>query len=415
MGLLQFLGLGRPKAGPHDAPKASTALYAEEGFFYDLNDPRVIEFLRDGNSTSSGVSVTVEQAMKVPAVFRSVSLISNSLGMLPCHLIDKRTKAKAVDHPVFRLLHRRPNGWQTASSFRSLMQSRALLYGNAYALIVRSRGEVTAMVPLDPKRVSVSLDASWKVTYSYERPAGGAITYQAGDILHVHGLSEDGVTGRSLVRQAAEAIGLAIAADSAAGNLFRNGSLVGGTLNTDGKLSEEAFLRLRSDWDSRYAGLGNAAKTPILEDGLEYKQISPTARDSQHIETRARQVEEIGRVFGVPRPLLMVDETSWGSGIDVLGQFFVRYALNPWFEAWQQAVELRLLSEDEAALYEVKFNAGALERGNMAAQGEYFSKALGAGGHQPWMTANEVRSVIDLPDGPGGDSLVNPMTAPKGA
>lgn len=416
MGLLQFLGLGRPKAGPHDAPKASTALYAEEGFFYDLNDPRVIEFLRDGNGTAAGVTVTIEQAMRVPAVFRCVSLISNSIGMLPLHLIDKQTKAKASDHPAFRLLHRKPNSWQTAYGFRSLMQSRALLHGNAYALIVRSRGDVKSLVPLDPRRVETSLDASWNISYRYERPAGGSIKLSAEDVLHIHGMSDDGVVGQSPVRQAAEAIGLAIAADGAAGNLFRNGSLVGGTLNTDDRLDDDVVERIRADWDGRYSGSENAGRTPILEEGLKYTPLGPSAKDSQHIETRARQVEEIGRVFGVPRPLLMVDETSWGSGIDVLGQFFVRYALNPWFEAWQQAIELRLLTDAEAAQYEAKFNAGALERGNMAAQADYFAKARGAGGHQPWMSANEVRNILDLPEDAGGDGLTNPMTtqnAPK--
>jgi hypothetical protein len=97
----------------------------------------------------------------------------------------------------------------------------------------------------------------------------------------------------------------------------------------------------------------------------------------------------------------------------VLGQFFVRYGLAPWFEAWQQAVERSLLIDKEKDRYSIKFNAGALERGNMAAQGEFFSKALGAGGHQPWMTANEVRSVLDMPEHVDGNELSNPMTAPQ--
>ena len=184
-------------------------------------------------------------------------------------------------------------------------------------------------------------------------------------------------------------------------------------LRTEKTLSDEAIARLKGNWSDIYGGADNAGKTAVLEEGLDYKAISPTAKDAQHLETRARQIEEIGRVFGVPRPLLMVDETSWGSGIDSLGQFFVRYGLNPWFEAWQQAIkrDLLLLPADFDR-YEAKFNAGALERGNMAAQGEFFAKALGAGGQQPWMTPNEVRRLLDMPEHSDGNALVNPMTAP---
>jgi HK97 family phage portal protein len=115
-------------------------------------------------------------------------------------------------------------------------------------------------------------------------------------------------------------------------------------------------------------------------------------------ELRKMQVEEIARVTGVPRPLLMVDETSWGSGIQALGQFFVQYALNPWFEAWQQAAERSLLVGDEKNRFAVKFNPNALLRGSTKDQGDFFAKALGAGGQPGWMSPNEVRRLNDMPE-----------------
>ena len=121
-----------------------------------------------------------------------------------------------------------------------------------------------------------------------------------------------------------------------------------------------------------------------------------TGKDAQALEQRSMQIEEIGRAFGVPRPLLGMDDTSWGSGIDVLGQFFVMYGLNPWFEAWQQAIERDLLTDAEAEIYQAKFNPAALLRGSMQAQSDFFAKALGSGGHTPWTNAAEVRDALDM-------------------
>ncbi len=407
MGILDLFRRG-PTSEAQSKPRADLGL-----MFDSINDPRLAEFVR-GGTTSAGVSVNEHTALKNAAVFRSVSLISYAIGMLPLHLIDAETKQKADGHPLFSLLHREPNNWQSAFDFRSLMQMRALTKGNAYALVIRSpRGPILRLVPLDPDRVTPKQLEDWSVVYDYQPKTGAKTTYNAKDIFHLRGLSFDGIEGISLVRQANDAIGLALAADLAIARVFKNGSFVDGTLNVpkETKLSPEAFENLKVSWAQRYSGADNAGHTPLLEDGVEYKLVGTSPRDAQSNETRGRQIEEIARIFGVPRPLLMVDETSWGSGIDVLGQFFVRYGLNPWFEAWQQAVERTLLVGPEKEKYDVKFNAGGLLRGSMSAQGDFFAKALGAGGQQPWMTPNEVRDVLDMPSDPKGDNLINPMTA----
>lgn len=389
-----------PKSKGRGTPRAAGS---ESGAFFSLDDPRAIEFLRDGLLTASGFTVNVETALRNPAMFRACSLIANSIGMLPLNLIEKDTKKKAVDHPVHRILHRRPNDWQSAFDFRALMQLRALVHRDAFALIVWSKDlrtmkdKVVRLVPLDPRRMVVTLNDNWTVSYKYQPLKGGAITYSARDIFHLRGLSIDGLHGFSLVEQAKEAIGLALSAELAAGRMFKNGAFVDGVLVTKGELSDEAFERLKTSWSQRYTGADNAGHTPLLEGDTEYKPIGANAKDAQMNELRKLQVEEIGRVSGVPRPLLMVDETSWGSGIEALGQFFVAYALGPWFEAWQQAIERSLLSDEEADRYEAKFNPGALLRGSIKDQNEAFAKALGSGGHQPWMDYAEVRETLDLP------------------
>jgi len=403
-----------PTMEPSSAPVAQSAV-GQVSAFYDFNDPRLLEFMRVGGMTEAGVSVTVKSALKNTTVLRCVSLISFAIAYLPLHLRVKATKDKATDHPLFKLLHRKPNPWQTSFEFRSLMQQRALTHGGAFARIVWSRDVVrrqkvpTALIPLDPERCKPRQRADWQIEYVYTRPDGSQTILQPDEVFHLRfGMSEDGITGMSLVKQAAEAIALAMQTDKAAARLFRNGMVLGGVLAVEGKLSDPAFERLKAQMEER-EGAEQAHKWIIAEEGLEAKPFSASGKDSQRLETAKHQIEEIARPFGVPRPLLGVDDTSWGSGIDVLGQFFVRYALNPWFEAWQQAVERDLLTDDEADLYEVKFNEGALLRGSMKDQADFFSKALGAGGHQPWMDYEEVRETMDLPE---RDVAPNPMTRP---
>jgi HK97 family phage portal protein len=411
MGVLSFFGIGK-KASTESAKADS--VHASSAQFYSLQDPGLASFMSGGRESASGRIITTEAALRNPAVFRSVSLVTQTMGMLPMHMIEKETKKKAVDHPLYRVLHRKPNDWQTAYDFRMLMQLRALVDGNAYALVVRSPirpFSVLRLIPIPKGQMKLVVSDDWTVRYEYQSGKGGVKYYKSEEVLHLRGLSLDGLSGLSLVDQAADAIGLAISADLAASRMFKQGSFVPGTLNTDKRLSDAVIKRLRDTWAERYSGADNAGATPILEEGLEYKVIPQTARDMQHNELRARIVEEIARVFGIPRPLLMVDETSWGSGIESLGQFFVRYGLNPWFEAWQQAIERTLLTPAEAEKYDVKFNAGALTRGSLKDQAEYFSKASGAGGHQPWLTPNEIRDIIDMPAIEGGDTLENPMTS----
>jgi HK97 family phage portal protein len=369
-----------------------------------LSDPALIEFMRLGYEAASGATVTTETAMRNTSLFRAVSLISYAIGMLPFQVITEATKEKATGHPLYKLLHREPNNWQSAFDFRSLMQLRALLKGNAYALIIRassSRGQnqIVRLVPLDPDKVTPEQQADWSIRYKYQPAKGSTRWFEAHEIFHLRGLSLDGINGLSLVKQARDAIGLALSAEMAAGRLFKNGAFVGGMLKHPGKLSDAAFDRLKESMAEK-EGAENAGKTLIGEEGLDYVQFGQNARDAQMTELRKMQVEEIARVTGVPRPLLMVDETSWGSGIEALGRFFVQYALGPWFEAWQQAAERSLLTDAEKDTLSIKFNPGALLRGSTKDQADFFAKALGAGGAPGWMSPNEIRDLQDLPAGP---------------
>ncbi|WP_313349797.1 phage portal protein [Paracoccus sp. (in: a-proteobacteria)] len=362
---------------------------------YSATDPRVLEIADALANTGSGAEVTASTAMRNTTVFRCVSLISYTMGMLPLRLHRVADKSKAVEHPLYSLLATQPNDWQSAFDFKALMQYRALVRGDAFALIVRSMGRVVRLVPLPSGMVTVKQNDDWTVEYRYQPPRGGQRVFKADEILHLRGLSEDGLRGLPLVRQAAEAIGLAMQAEKAAGRLFAQGMIVGGALKHPEKLSPEAYDRLKASIEAR-RGAEGAHKDLILEEGMEWQSFTSTSKDSQHLEMRAMQIEEIARVFGVPRPLLGVDDTSWGSGIDVLGQMFVRYGLAPWFTAWEQAIRRSALVGGEKAELYAKFNDGALLRGSMKDQSEFYAKALGSGGHHPWMAVQEIRDLMDL-------------------
>lgn len=411
MGILGWLGsLGRseaPSAGP--APALAARASFEGAQFASLNDPALLQHLRDGGLTQSGATVTPELALKNTAVFRCVSLISYSIAMLPLHLHrNGAEKEKATDHPLFRVLHRKPNDWQTAFEFRQLMQTWALIEGDAFAAKVRRGDQVIGLLPMDPRRMSVEQRDDLSVWYKFTPPSGGHRWLPARDVFHLRGFTLDGIRGRSLLKQAAEAIGLALQAEKAAARLFRNGMIVGGALvmPQNRKLSQEAYDRLLASMEER-EGSENAHRWMIAEEGMEPKPFSQSAQGSQHLEMRSHQVEEIARIFGTPRPLLMVDDTSWGSGIDVLGQMFVRYGLNPWFEAWEQAIWRCLLSEREQDQYYAKFNAAALLRGSMKDQADFFARGLSVNNQQSFLHQEEVRDWLDLPP---RDDLPGPIT-----
>lgn len=379
--------------------------------FAALTSADLYDFMR-GDETASGEYVTSSKALGNMALLRCVSLISESIGMLPLNLIKKGdAKEYAVDHPLFKLLKTKPNEFQSAYKFKTTMQMALLLHGNAYARIVRTLDRVVRMVPMDSRRVVPKLQPDWTMRYEYN-DGSTTHTLAARDVLHLADLSEDGVTGLSRVNKAKEAIGLALQAEKAAARLFKNGVMAGGSLTFPNKLNAEQIKNLQASMEAKYAGADNAQRWMVLEEGGKAEKWAATGAESQHLENRNHQIEEIARAFGVPRPLLMMDDTSWGSGIEQLNIFFVQYGLQHWFTVWEQAIENVLLSDADRATHYVKFNERALLRGTLKDQSDMFAKALGAGGQSPWMTPNEIRELQDLPkiNEPAADSIENPMT-----
>ncbi|WP_207458645.1 phage portal protein [Azospirillum sp. SYSU D00513] len=354
-------------------------------------------------------SVTIEQALNNPAVFRCVDLVSGSIGMLPTYVMRKigGKIEKAEDHPLFDLLMYQPNSWQTPYEFKQVMQFWALVYGNAYAVIVWTGNRVAHLIPIHPSKVVVEQAPDWTVTYKVTRPNGTTVPLPAREVLHLRGMSADGLTGVSRVKKAAETISISLQAGRAAERIFRNGMMVGGNLKHPGKLGPEGKKFLRESLEEIHSGPENAGKWIITEEGMEAKPFANTAKDSQLLEMRAGLVEEIARVFGVPRPLMGVDDTSWGSGIEQLAILFVRFGLAPWFKAWEEALTRSCLPLSDRGVIYFDFDETELLRGTLKDQAEFFARALGSGGHRPWMEANEVREATGLGQHQDGGGLVS--------
>ncbi|WP_380925461.1 phage portal protein [Sphingomonas leidyi] len=385
----------------------------------DISSPLLREFLGAGRASSSGLTITQKLALRNSGFFRACNLMSSSVGMLPTFLYRRLadgTTEKAKDHPLFRVLHKRPNSYQTAFEFKSYMQLVALLDGNAYARIIwgmrKGKRAVLQLVPMRRGSVEPILGDDLQLRFRYSPPNGGQVMLEARDVFHFrHPLSTDGIKGISLLDVAVETLGLAAAAERALAKLLAKGVMAAGALEFPKELGDKAYKNLRDSMEDDHSGAENSGSWFILEEGGKANAFA-TAKDSQTDETRKRQVEDIARFTDIPRPLLMLDETSWGSGIRELGLFLVTYCLMKWFVAWEQAIERSCFTEDEQDADElyVKFNDGALLRGSLKEQAEFFSKALG--NNAAWMVPNEVRANFELNPRDDGNDLPKPAAKP---
>jgi len=396
--------------GHNGGPPVSGPVLAYSTF--DLSDPALIDLMRDGRRNVAGIAVNERMALRNSTFFRALSLITGSMSMLPLHLMRRKpdgTTEKAKDHPLFNVLHRRANSFQTAGQFKSYMQSTALLDGHAYALKVKSRGAVRQLIPLPRRSVKPVLSDSFDLTFEYQPKKGGKRILQQDDVFHFRApISMDGLQGVGLLDICADTLGLSAKAQEALGRLFQKGSMVRGALESDQTLGEEAIANLKQSLLEDYAGAGAEHDWLVLEEGLKAKSLGLSARDAQLTELMRGEREEIARFTGVPRPLLMFDETSWGSGIEQLGLFFVTYCLMMWFVIWEEAVWMCCLSPAEQETLYAKYNEGALLRGSLKDQADFFKAALGP--NTAWMLPNEVREAFDRNPVPGGNELPRPGT-----
>ena len=361
--------------------------------------------------TTSGKTVTERSAMQMTAVYSCVRILSEAVAGLPLQLYkytDGGGKEKALDHPLYRLLHDEPNPEMSSFVFRETLMTHLLLWGNAYAQIIRNgKNEIVALYPLMPNKMSVDRDEEGRLYYTYYRGSDEAIknkdfavTLQPSDVLHIPGLGFDGLVGYSPIAMAKNAIGMAIACEEYGAKFFANGAAPGGVLEHPGTIKDPQ--RVRESWQSTFGGSGNANKIAVLEEGMKYTLIGISPEQAQFLETRKFQINEIARIFRVPPHMVGDLEKSSFSNIEQQSLEFVKYTLDPWVIRWEQSIQRTLLSKDEKTAYFVKFNLEGLLRG------DYQSRMNGyaIGRQNGWMSANDIRELENLdriPAEDGGD------------
>lgn len=363
-----------------------------------------------GGSASSK-QVNERTSMQMTAVYSCVRILSEAVASLPLNVYrytDTGGKDKAFDHPLYRLLHDEPNPEMSSFIFRETLMTHLLLWGNAYAQIIRNgKGEVIALYPLMPDRMTVDRDSNGRLYYKYRKSNDDAPTMESGvvslapsDVLHVPGLGFDGLVGYSPIAMAKNAIGLAIAAEEYGSKFYANGAAPSGVLEHPGTLKDPT--RVRDSWNSTFGGSSNSHKVAVLEEGMKYTPISISPNEAQFLETRKFQINEIARIFRVPPHMVGDLEKSSFSNIEQQSLEFVKYTLDPWVIRWEQALYRTLLTEEEKKTYFFKFNVEGLLRGDYQSRMQGYATARQNG----WMSANDIRELEDLDKIPaelGGD------------
>lgn len=366
-----------------------------------------------GGSTA-GKNVNERSAMQMTAVYACVRILSEAIAGLPLHMYrykDEGGKEKAIGHTLYHLLHDEPNPEMTSFVFRETLMTHLLLWGNAYAQIIRNgKGEVIALYPLMPNRMEVNRDSNGMLYYVYQKSSddaptleGSSVILSPSEVLHVPGLGFDGLVGYSPIAMAKNAIGLSMAAEEYGAKFYANGAAPSGVLEHPGVLKDPA--KVRDSWNAAFGGSSNSHKVAVLEEGLKYTPISISPNEAQFLETRKFQIDEIARIFRVPPHMVGDLEKSSFSNIEQQSLEFVKYTLDPWVVRWEQSLSRALLSETEKKSYFFKFNLEGLLRGDYQSRMQGYSIGIQNG----FMCPNDVRELENLdliPDELGGNKYM---------
>ena len=393
MGIKSLFGFGQARDKPVD--KAADAGYS-------------LLFGR----TTSGKPVNERTAMQTTAVYACVRILAEAVASLPLHVYeyqDDGGKKLVHDHPLYYLLHDEPNPEMTSFVFRETLMSHLLIWGNAYAQIIRDgAGRVLGLYPLLPDKMEVQRDDKGNIYYVYSRNSDenpmfkeyGNIKLKAEDVFHIPGLGFDGLIGYSPIAMAKNAVGMTLACEEYGASFFANGANPGGVLEHPGVLKDPS--KVRESWNSVYRGVSNAHKIAVLEEGMKYQQIGIPPEEAQFLETRKFQINEIARLYRIPPHMVGDLDKSSFSNIEQQSLEFVKYTLDPWVIRWEQSLQRSLLLPGEKGKYFIKLNVDGLLRG------DYQSRMNGyaVGRQNGWFSANDIREMENMnpiPDEEGGN------------
>ena len=350
--------------------------------------------------SSSGQKVTEKTIIGIPAVYACIRVLAESIASLPIIVYERTTEGKdrARDFSLYTLLHDRPNPLMTSFELRELMVGHLCLRGNAYFLIERDAGEVTALWPLHPDKVSIEVKGR-DLVYVYQ--GNTERRYKADDILHVRGMSSDGLIGYSPITLFRDTFGHSKAASDYSANYFKNDASPGGILSTPSRLGPEASENLRKAWNAGHRGKNNHHRVAILDNDLKWQSIGISPQDSQMIESLKFSVVEIARIFRVPLNLVMDYERSTYSNVTEQNRSFLVHTLQPWLTRIEQAMAKSLLTEREKRTFFIEHKTEGFLRADTKTRYEAYEIGKRAG----FLTTNEIRSFENMNPVEGGDEI----------
>ncbi len=351
-------------------------------------------------SSAAGVRITPETSLKSTAVLACARVLAETVAGLPIHLYKKTGEGRTIanEQPLYSVLHEQPNTWQTSFEWREQSMLHVCLWGNSYSEIRSgSAGAVSELIPLHPSRMTVERIENGKLRYKYREPNGSETVYRQDQILHVRWMSGDGVTGMIPVELAKDAVALARACELHGASYFGNGAVPGVVLETDQQLEPAAASALRDNWERMHRGAGRSHRTAVLMGGLKAHEISGTNQESQFLESRRFQVEEVCRLFRVPPHLVGDLSRSSFSNIEQQSIDFVQHTLLPWLKRFETAISRDLITERKE--YFVEFDTRGLLRGDAAARASYYSTLWNLG----VLSINEIRGFENMNSVEGGD------------
>jgi HK97 family phage portal protein len=300
----------------------------------------------------------------------------------------------------------------TAFVFIETLMGHLLIYGNAYAQIIRDgSGRVTGLYPLLPNKMDVHRGENGELYYTYWRDMderksyrkSGAIAFRSECVLHITGLGFDGLVGYSPIAMAKNPIGMAIATEEYGAGFFRNNANPSGVLEHPEQIGEN-IESVRETWEALYKGSKNSSRIAILEDGLKFTQVSVPPEQAQFLQTRKFQVNEICRIFRVPPHMIGDLEKSSFNNIEQQSLEFVKYCINPWVRRWEQKLCMSLILPSEQNTHYIKFNIDGLMRGDY----ETRMRGYAIGIQNGFLCPNDVRRLEDmnLIESPAGDKFM---------
>lgn len=364
-----------------------------------------------GAGSIAGPAVTPSGALSSATVYACVSVLAGSVAQMPLKLYRRleRGKEPAADHPLYFLLHDRPNPNMSAFVFKEALMLHLLTWGNAYAEIEwGADGYPAALWPLLPDRMDVQVKDG-QMVYIYRPDFVRPVTLPSWRVLHIPGLGFDGLVGYSPVRLQMQTLAGERAQAEFGWRFFANGARPGVVLKHPGKLTPDAAARLKASWQAMHGGLENSHRTAVLEEGMGLETIGIPPEEAQFLQTRQFTKREIAAFYRVPPQMIGDMETATYASAEQFSRDFVVFSLGEWLKRWEEQIALRLLVGDESRTLLPQFVRDALIITQTGERFAAYATAIQSG----VLTPNEAREKENLNPMPGGDALLLPLNMVK--